>query len=146
MHFHDASRAGAVKGVSQEIAEIRRGHIALRRSGTRPWHRHCRAMLIALIEGDCAKIWIVSILPTMQKLANLSAGNPNSPRFQPDERHVFVARVGERFTALIYSYRIAAIGSIRAARSAGKREAALAIAVKMSIDPTRIAGSRGEVS
>lgn len=70
----------------------------------------------------------------------------NSPRFRPDERHVSVARVGKRFTVLIYSYRIAAIGSIRAARSAGKREAALAIAVKVSIDPTRIAGSRGEVS
>ena len=37
------------------------------------------------------------------------------------------------------------MGSIRAARSAGKREAALAITINAPTDPARTQGSRGEV-
>jgi hypothetical protein len=44
-----------------------------------------------------------------------------------------------------YSQRIAAIGSIRAARNAGRREATLAIALSAATDPTSTQGSRVDV-
>ena len=45
----------------------------------------------------------------------------------------------------LYSQRIAAIGSICDARSAGKSEAALAMTVNAATDPPRTQGSRGDV-
>jgi hypothetical protein len=51
-----------------------------------------------------------------------------------------------RLFSTCHSHRIADIGSIRAARSAGRREVALAIAVNAATDPTRTHGSLGEVS
>jgi hypothetical protein len=47
--------------------------------------------------------------------------------------------------ALSHSQRIAAIGSIRAARSAGSSEATLAIKVSAATDPSNTQGSRGDV-
>src|ERR1700722_6667521 len=44
-----------------------------------------------------------------------------------------------------YSQRIASMGSMRAARSAGKSEARLAMMVSAATDPTSTQGSRGEV-
>jgi hypothetical protein len=47
--------------------------------------------------------------------------------------------------AIPYSRRIAAMGSIRAARTAGRSEAALAIKVSAATDPSITQGSRGDV-
>jgi hypothetical protein len=53
--------------------------------------------------------------------------------------------VGIDCALIPYSQRIAAMGSILAARSAGRREAALAMMLSAPMDPASAQGSRGDV-
>lgn len=53
VQLHGADRARAVKGVSQEVADRSRTHCSSPEQHSFQ-HRHCRVILIALIEGNRA--------------------------------------------------------------------------------------------
>ena len=101
---------------------------------------------VLAVEPDPDNVQVVQANVTRNKLTQITVlqaavwSSYTRLNFEPNPLHPFSRRVTS-----VYSQRIACIGSIPAARTAGSSEAALAINARAAIDPANAHGSRVEV-